>query len=149
MTIVDPYMRPQNIRARRVTKKNMENWYKGECNLLGLSVEDDPSLDIKKWDCSFGNKNIHSRQYDAVSCGPFTCMYIAYKMKMGRLPTNDDFTEADMPNIRNYIIYTILSANQSIEKNGYIEYDHHRITEMDNEHISSFSANPATLVDDA
>ena len=116
----------------------MQNWYNNECKQRDICIDENPSFNIDQWESSYGNEITNPQQSDAVSCGAFTCMYIAYQMKFGRLPTKADFTEIDIPQIRRYIIYSILFANQSVELHGPSEYDCMRTAETDNEGIADF-----------
>ncbi len=116
----------------------MQNWYNIECEKRGMSHEEDSSFDINAWECSYEDQNTNSRQSDSHSCSGFCCMYIAYKMKLGKIPASEDFTQADIPDIRKYILYTILFANQSIEVHVENDYDKRRIAELDNANIMNF-----------
>jgi len=60
-----------------------------------------------------------SRQTDGVSCGAILAVDIVHLIKYGRLATEYDYTNADMPEFRKYMQVTVILAKQISQREDH------------------------------
>jgi hypothetical protein len=119
IAVMDPYHTDQH----RIVKA-LQRWYLDEYARFhdSYSPSGNSPFNILKWKIITGKSlppNLPQQPFtDTWSCGPISCAYLAFWMRNRRLPTIADFDSTDFPDLRKYMVYSIIMANRSMEING-------------------------------
>jgi Ulp1 family protease len=102
MTIIDSLHHDNSSRLSM-----MKDWYKAICDSYNVDNPDN-------WTTEFVGMGSRPRQHDGYSCGVFVMITIAYILLCSKLPTNTNFGDSDLADIRLYIAYIIILNSGNI-----------------------------------